>query len=233
MDNKTIVDDSKKLPIGTGGEDLWIMGLKVVAVSPIYTGENKVESQKMRKTGNRLPTRKSGDGYATVNISGVIRSFVEKIYKDEGSCDVGKNAKGCGRCITCKMFGSLGRKGKIGVDILKSVLPFDKVVQTVVHPRIDRETGTIPSERGASIEVEEIQEGTELLGRIIIRNPEEKDLVVLDSALKAMEVHGIGGWTRRGLGRTKIVTTLEKKKWSVYKELGKEEVERLLEERKT
>lgn len=209
-------------------DDLWIMNLKVIAVSPIYTGENKIESQKQRKIANRLPTRKSGDGFATVNISGVIRYYVEKIYKDEGVCDVGTSAKGCGRCLACNMFGSLGRKGRVSVDELKSVQPFDKVVSVAIHPRIDRETGTIPQERGASIELEEIQEGAELLGRIIIRNPKEKDLIVLESAIKTMETHGIGGWTRRGKGRISVTTTLDKIKWSIYKEIGREEAKKLL-----
>lgn len=224
---------------GGGGEDLWIMDLKVVAISPIYTGENKIESQKVRKTGNRLPTRMSGDGYATVNISGVIRANAEKIFRDEGSCDVGKNAKGCGKCLVCDMFGSLGRKGRISIDELKSVLPFDKVVQVAVHPRIDRETGTIPVDpmtgkalKGASLELEEIQEGTELLGKIIIRNPKSKDLDVLEAVFKAMEVGGIGGWTRRGKGRVSVVVDLKKIKWSDYKEIGKEEAKRLTEKKK-
>lgn len=229
MENKENKPYIPVQPMPGNPEDLWILDLKVIAVSPIYTGENKIESQKMRKTGNRLPTRKSGDGYAVVNISGVVRSFVEKIYKNEGSCDVGKNAKGCGRCMTCDMFGSLGRKGRIAVDELKSVLPFDKIVQIAVHPRIDRETGTIPSERGASIEVEEIQEGSELLGKMLIKNPKDKDLLILESAIKAMEEHGIGGWTRRGKGRVRIETDLKKLKWDVYKEMGKEEVKRLTE----
>lgn len=214
---------------GIGGEDLWKMDLKVVATSSIYTGENKIESQKKRKIGNRLPTRRSGDGFATVNISGVLRAYVEKIYKDEGSCDVGKNAKGCGRCMTCDMFGYLGRKGRISVDELKSVLPFDNVIQIAVHPRIDRETGTIPSERGASIEVEEIQEGTELRGKILIKNPKPKDIEALEAAFKAMETGGIGGWTRRGKGRIAIAAELKKLKWSDYKEKGREEARKLLD----
>jgi len=212
----------------TPSDELWIMQLRVVAVSPIYTGENKIESQKLRKTGNRLPTRMSGDGFATVNISGLIRSYVEKIYKDENTCDIGKAPKGCGRCISCKMFGYLGRKGRISVDELKSELPFNKIVSVAVHPRIDRESGTIPQDRGASIEVEEIQEGAVLLGKILIRNPKDKDVEVLDAALKAIESGGVGGWTRRGKGRVSIAIDLKKLKWSSYKEIGKEDAKKLL-----
>lgn len=228
-----MVEQQQKMPgqAGNTDNDLWIMNLKVIAVSPIYTGENKVESQKMRKTGNRLPTRKSGDGYATVNISGVLRYYVEKIYKDEGTCDIGRNAKGCGRCMACDMFGSLGHKGRISVDELKSTLSFDKIVQVAVHPRIDRDTGTIPSERGASIELEEIQEGSELLGRIMIKNPKVRDLEVIESAFKAMEAGGIGGWSRRGKGRVSIIVDLKKLKWSDYKEMGKDEAKKLTEKK--
>lgn len=216
---------------GGGSEEFWIMNLKVVAISPIYTGENKMGAQRERKTGNRLPTRKSGDGYAIVNISGLIRSYVEKIYRNEETCDIGKNAKGCGICLSCDMFGYLGRRGRVSIDELRSTEAFNKVVDMAVHPRIDRETGTIPQERGASLELEEIQEGTELIGKIMIRNPKERDLEILESAIKAMEVGGMGGWTRRGKGRCSISVTLDKKKWSDYKEMGKEEAKKLLEGR--
>lgn len=215
-------------PGQSGGDDLWIMNLKVIAVSPVYTGENKLEQLKIRKIGNRLPTRKSGDGFATVNISGVIRSLIEKIYKDEGTCDVGRSAKGCGRCLTCDMFGYLGKKGRILVDELKSVQPFDKVVSVAIHPKIDRESGVIPSERGASIEVEEIGEGTEFIGKIIIKNPKEKDLVALEAALKAAEETGIGGHTRRGKGRVRFEVNIDKKKWRTYKEIGANEAKKLV-----
>src|SRR5450756_2698427 len=88
-------------------EDLWILELKATAVSPLYTGENKLESQKRRKQGNLLPTRMSGDGFASISIFGAIRGYAEKIYKGDGTCDTGKDTKGCGRCLTCDMFLSL------------------------------------------------------------------------------------------------------------------------------
>ena len=218
-------------------EELWIMDLNVTAVSPLYTGENKKEIADDIKKSGTLPTRKSGDGFAVMNISGIIRANVEKIYKDEGVCDVGADSKGCGfekiklnkqPCMTCDMFGFLGKRGRISVDELKSVKLFDDVVEIAVHPRINRDTGTIPPEQGATIKLEEIQEGTELKGRIIIRNPKEKDLVVLESAFKAMEIMGIGGWTRRGKGRVSIVSNVRKLKWSDFKEIGKEEVKKLM-----
>lgn len=218
--------------LGIGNDDLWILNLKVTAVSPIYTGENKLESQKDRRTGVKLPTRRSGDGYAVVNISGIMRSFDERIYKNEGACDVGKNARGCGRCLICDLYGALGRKGRASVDELKSILPFEKVVMSAKHPRIDRDTGTVPKDdKGATLELEEIQEGTELLGKLLIRFPKERDLEIIESAIKAMEEHGIGGWTRRGKGRVRIESTLEKVKWSDYKEEGKEEAKKLLEKK--
>ncbi len=209
-------------------EDLWILELKATAVSPLYTGENKLESQRRRKVGNLLPTRMTGDGFAAVSIFGAIRGYTEKIYKDTGTCDTGKDTKGCGHCMTCDMYGSLGRKGRVLFEDMKTTRPFDKVVERTVHPHIDRETGTIASGKGASIEVEEIVEGTELTGRIVIKNPTEKDIEVLNAALKAAEDNGIGGWTRRGKGRVKFEVTAKKVKWANYKEQGAEEAKKLV-----
>ncbi len=209
-------------------EDLWILELQATAVSPLYTGENKLENQKRRKQGNLLPTRMTGDGYAAVSIFGAIRGYAEKIYKNEGTCDTGKDTKGCGKCLTCDMFGSLGRKGRVSFEDLKSTKPFDKVVERTVHPHIDRETGTLAAGRGASIELEEIVEGTEMTGRIVIKNPTEKDIEVLNAALKAAEDSGIGGWTRRGKGRVRFEITPKKVKWASYKELGAAEAKKLV-----
>ncbi|MBZ5529601.1 MAG: hypothetical protein LAN71_17100 [Acidobacteriia bacterium] len=214
----------------TPNEDIIIMHLKVTAVSPIYTGENKVKEVKERKTKNRIPTRKSGDGFATINLSGILRAFSEKMLKSSGACDVARDAKGCGRpdCITCDMYGYLGKKGRVCVDELKTVRPFNEVVDISTHPRIDRDTGVVTKDQGPTIELEEIQEGAELVGNIVIRNPKERDIEVITGALKAIETHGLGGWTRRGRGRTKIDVTLEKIKWSTYKDIGKEEARKLL-----
>lgn len=209
-------------------DEIWIVELKATAISPVYTGENKLNSQKIRKVGNILPTRMTGDGFAAVSIFGAIRGYAEKIYRTEGTCDTGKETKGCGKCLTCNMFGSLGRKGRVLFEDLKSIRPFDKIVDRTVHPHIDRESGTIFSGKGASIELEEIVEGTELVGRIIIRNPIEKDLEVLNAAFKAAEDSGIGGWTRRGKGRIKFQPEIKKIKWASYKELGAVEAKKLV-----
>lgn len=219
-------------PVGTGpvtqNEEIWIMHLKIIALSPIYTGENKLKEIRERKTKNRIPTRKSGDGHAAVNLSGVLRAYSEKMLKDSGACDVARDAKGCGRCVVCNMFGYLGKKGRIIVDELKSVRPFNEVVDVSVHPRIDRDTGVVTKDAGPTIELEEIQEGTELVGNIVIRNPSEKDVEIIRGVLDAIEIHGMGGWTRRGRGRTKIDVDLEKIKWSTYLDIGKEEARKLL-----
>lgn len=212
----------------SSAEGLWIVELKATAVSPLYTGENKLNSQRERKVGNVLPTRKTGDGFAAVSIFGAIRGYAEKIYKGDGACDTGKDTRGCGRCITCDMFGNLGRKGRVLFEDLKTIRAFDKVVERTVHPHIDRETGTIPQGKGASIDLEEIVEGTELLGRVIIRNPVERDLEVLNAALKAAEDSGIGGWTRRGKGRVKFALSMKKIRWAAYKELGAAEAKKLV-----
>ncbi len=209
-------------------DDLWIVELKATAVSPLYTGENKLNSQRERKVGNILPTRKTGDNFAAVSIFGAIRGYAEKIYRKDGTCDTGKDTKGCGRCLTCDMFGNLGKKGRVLFEDLKTTRPFDKVVERTVHPHIDRDSGTISQGKGASIELEEIVEGTELAGRLVIRNPVEKDLEVLNAALKAAEDSGIGGWTRRGKGRVKFETTVKKIKWSTYREIGAAEAKKLV-----
>lgn len=224
-------------PYGSAGlsavsqnEEIWILHLKVTALSPIYTGENKVKEVKARKTKNRIPTRKSGDGFASVNLSGILRAYSEKMLKSSGACDVAQNAKGCGRpdCITCDLYGYLGKKGRVSVDELKTVKPFDDITDISTHPRIDRDTGVVTKDQGPTIELEEIQEGTELLGNIIIRSPRDRDVEIIKGALMAIETHGMGGWTRRGRGRCSIMSTLEKIKWSTYVDMGREEARKLL-----
>lgn len=219
--------DNKEMKSEDG---IWIMHLEVTAITSIYTGENKKEEAKERRKGNLLPTRKTGDGYAGVNLAGIVRFYAEKIFKSDGACDVGINAKGCGRpsCPTCDMFGYLGRKGRISVDELKSVEPFSKVVDIATHPRISRETGTVVQDKGATIDLEEVREGTVLLGNIIIRNPKEKDVKNLRGILNAIEVNGLGAWSRRGKGRVSFSVNLEKIRWSDYKNIGEEEARKLL-----
>ena len=209
-------------------KNLWILELKATAVSTLYSGENKINSKRKRGQGNKLPTRRTVDGHAAISIYGVMRTFAEKIYREEGTCDIGKNAKGCGRCLTCNMFGNLGRKGRVLFEDLKSIKPFNQCTEFTIHPHIDRETGTISSGKGASIELEEIVEGTELTGRILINNPKEKDLEVLLASIKAAEDNGIGGWTKRGKGRVKFNYSLKKIIWSKYKEIGMEETKRIM-----
>ncbi len=64
---------------------------------------------------------------------------------------------------------------KISNEFIKrDTKELDKVVEKTIHPHIDREVGSISSGRGASIELEEIVEGTELTGKIIIKNPTER-----------------------------------------------------------
>jgi hypothetical protein len=227
MDNKQQIGTATGKDMGTQ-DGIWAMRLKVTAITSIYTGENKKKDAENRKDGKLLPTRKSGDGYATVNLAGIVRFYAEKIYKIDGACDVGVNAKGCGRCLTCDMFGSLGRKGRISVDELKSVVPFGQCVDICTHPRISRETGTVVQDRGATIDLEEVREGTVFLGNIMIRNPKEKDVEMLSSILKAIEENGLGGWTRRGKGRCSFAVTLDKIGWQNYKDMGKEEARKLL-----
>jgi len=71
-------------------------------------------------------------------------------------------------------------------------------------------------------------EGTELTGRIIIKNPTEKDIEVINAALMAAQDNGIGGWTRRGKGRVKFEVTAKKVKRANYKEQGAAEAKRLV-----
>lgn len=222
--------------IGVVDTDLWVLNLKITTVTSLYTGENKLEFKEKRikdyEKASLLPARQTTDGFAAVNISGMIRSMGEKIYKDEGTCDIGQDARGCKKCIMCDMFGSLGKKGRISIDELRSVKPFKDVTDVAVHPRIDRTTGTIPvnevgrAVKGASLEVEEINEGVELVGNILIRYPKEKDVDVLDAIFRALEINGIGAWTRRGKGRVKIERIVNKIKWSAFKKMGAEDAKK-------
>ncbi|KKK57318.1 hypothetical protein LCGC14_3055660 [marine sediment metagenome] len=115
-------------------KNLWILELKATAVSTLYSGENKINSKRKRGQGNKLPTRRTVDGHAAISIYGVMRTFAEKIDREEGTCDIGKNAKGCGRCLTCNMFGNLGRKGRVLFEDLKSIKPFNQCTEFTIHP---------------------------------------------------------------------------------------------------
>ncbi len=124
------------------------------------------------------------------------------------------------------MFGYLGKKGKVYIDDLKSVRLFNEIVDRVVHPHIDRDNGTLVSGKGASIEIEEVAEGSEFNGKIIIRNATQKDVEIINACLRAAEDSGIGGWTRRGRGRVKFDVVLRQQKWSDYKALGEVEAKK-------
>ena len=203
---------------------LWILDLNAKAISPIYTGEINT---RRRPSGNKLLTRKSGDNHAVVSIFGIIRRYAEQIYRERGqtrTCDIGKNSKGCGKCITCDLFGSLGKKGRVIFEYLKSKKSFKDVVDPTHHNNLDTETGQVK----AFIEVEQIKEGTEFGGKIIIRNPKQKDLEVILSALEAAEEQGIGGWTKRDMGRIKFDVTVNKIVWSDYIQDGIDRAKQLL-----
>ena len=214
-----------------GKTDLLIMKLRATAITPLYTGENNMGRQRELKVGNRLPTRRTGDRVpkAVVSIFGVMRGVLEQIYRAEGACDTGKNAKGCGACQVCLLFGFLGRKGRATFEDLVTVQPFEKCVQPVVHPHIEREAGTLAQGKGASIELEEITEGTELIGRILIKSATETDLTMIMAGLAATEDQGIGGWTRRGKGKVRFEVELVRMKWEDYKQVGRVLAKELVE----
>ena len=216
--NKVVEKEKEKSP------EIWIVEIKATAVSPLFIGETKVEEKKKRGGGNAIFTRKSGDNKAVVSFFGPIRRYAEAIYRPEGTCDIGTNNKGCGKCLTCDLFGSLGRKGRAIFDYLKSTGNFNQVVKKAVHTSLKTDSGQVNS----FIEVEEIQEGTELLGRILIRNPHQKDVEMLLEALKAAEEQGIGGWTKRDMGRAKFNVEVKKIQWVEYKKYGIEQAKKLL-----
>ncbi|MHA1341301.1 MAG: hypothetical protein ACTSRZ_15095 [Promethearchaeota archaeon] len=205
-------------------DEIWIINLKATVKSPIYTGEIRGEEIKKRKRENKVPTRKTGDNFAAVSIYGPLRRYAQHIYKNEGACDIGKNNKGCKKCLICDLFGYLGKKGRAIFTFLRSDEPFNKVVDGDTHISIETDSGAVNS----FIILETIKEGTTLSGNIIIKDPKEKDLEVILSALKAAEENGIGGWTKRDLGRVKFDYTIEKKKWEDYRKQATAELKKIL-----
>ena len=204
--------------------DLCILDLKATARTPMFSGENKTEEKKKRSRGNALATRKTGDGFAAISIYGILRRYAENIYRPEGACDIGKNSQGCGKCITCDLFGSLGKKGRATFEYLKTSRPFREVVKHANHTHLNSESNAVNS----FIEVEEIQEGTEFTGRVTVKNPTEKDIEILCAAIKAAEVSGVGGWTKRDMGRANFEIKLTNVNWAHYKDLGMKEAKKLL-----
>ena len=179
-----------------------ICQLTFQTVSPLYSGETRVS----KTAGERvLQVRKTGDGFVMVPLKGVLRTYCEQILKDAGKqvCDISKNPRGCGKCQVCDLFGYLGKRGRMLVENLISTSPAREIVKTATHIKIDRESGTVS--RGNSFKAEEVIEGSEFKGKIIIFNAQAEDLKLIDAGLKAIEEFGLGGWTTRGYGRVKLI----------------------------
>ena len=179
-----------------------IYQLTLQTVSPLYTGETRT----YRTEGERiLQVRKTGDGRVMVPLKGVLRTYCEQILKDAGKqvCDISQNPRGCGKCQVCDLFGYLGKRGRMLVGNLISTSSAKEIVKIATHIKVDRESGTVS--RGNTFKAEEVIEGSEFKGRIIIFNACEDDLKLIDAGLKAIEEFGLGGWITRGYGRVKLI----------------------------
>ena len=209
--------------------EVWILDVKMKTVSPGVFGEIKTERRDEMKKRKKIhiPARISADGRVAVSIYGVVRAAVETIFRKtpkeelkkifgiDGAllnvCDTGGyGALGCGKCIACEMFGSIGnsaRMGNVRFSDLYSTKPASEIVDVVFHSKVDRESGVVTQ----STAIEEIKEGAEFEGKIIIRNPKDVYVKILEAAFKYIEeVSGIGGWKRRGRGFVKFETKLRK-----------------------
>lgn len=190
--------------------DFIVLGVTMTTVSPLYTGEVREEDKKAAKTtGVNFPVRKTATGRALVPFKGALRSVIETMLISKGDrvCDTGKSkARPCGQCVTCSMFGSMGRKGRLTTDFLSSAEDKRAIVRESTHARIDRQMGSISD----SFKGEEVIEGAVFNAKIFINNPQANDVSLITSALAFIEENGVGGWTNKGYGRVKFSVTEEK-----------------------
>jgi|UniRef100_A0A7C4UGJ1 CRISPR/Cas system CSM-associated protein Csm3 (group 7 of RAMP superfamily) len=194
-------------------------------ISPLYTGEIKKEAIREARDVN-LPVRRTEDGKVAIPIYGVIRAYLEKILTEKGEnvCDTGaKGAKGCGRCVLCDLFGYLGRRGRAFIDDLVSKENAMKIVSSVTHNRIDRNSGTVSD----ALKMEEIKEGSEFYGKIRIIEPKERDIELFATAFEAMKEFGIGGWVTRGRGRVDIQFKVYERRWTEFINRAKETLKQI------
>ncbi len=109
-----------------------VFDLKATTLSPMYSGEIKLD----RRSDVKL-VRITGDGRVAFPIYGALRGYLERILRENGEniCDTGaKDAKPCGRCVLCDLFGSLSKKGRAIIDDMVSERPYKEIV----HPHLHR-----------------------------------------------------------------------------------------------
>jgi CRISPR/Cas system CSM-associated protein Csm3 (group 7 of RAMP superfamily) len=175
---------------------------KIKTVTPLYTGEVRVEDVKVaRNTGiASFFVRKTNDGRVIIPLKGALRGTLEKILplEDVRVCNTGvSGAKPCGKCILCEMFGSLGKKGLLTVDFLLSEEKVDKIVKVSAHVRLSRTTDSVSD----TFKAEEVIEGATFSANIIFHSFKEEYLKLIQKAIEHLALNGLGGWTNKGYGR--------------------------------
>ncbi len=196
--------------------------IEMKTISPFVSGEIKQEHQ---ERGAPKPVRKTADGKVATPIYGALRAYLEKTLRAKGEniCDSGK--KTCGHCVLCNLFGSLGKGGRAVIDDLVSDKPASEIVKPVIHLRLNRENNTVADSR----KQEEAHEGAIFKGRIIIDNPGDRDLALIQTGIEAINEFGLGGWRTRGRGKVNMkITKVEKRNWATFEEKGKEIAGQLL-----
>ncbi len=198
------------------------MEIEMNTESPFVSGEIK---QVHQERGAPKPVRKTADGKVAAPIYGALRAYLEKTLRAKGDtvCDSGK--KTCGHCVLCNLFGSLGKGGRAVIDDLISDKPASEIVKPVIHLRLNREDNTVAD----SLRQEEVQEAVVFKGRIIIDNPGDRDLTLIQTGIEAINEFGLGGWRTRGRGKVNMkITKVEKRNWATFEEKGKEIADKLL-----
>ncbi|HDH45038.1 MAG TPA: hypothetical protein ENG66_06590 [Thermococcus sp.] len=206
-----------------GGEYL-VFELEAVTTSPVVSGEIKIERQE--KTKVKL-ARITGDGRVAIPIYGLLRGYLEIMLREKGEnvCDTGaKNAIPCAKCVLCDLFGSLEKRGRAIIDDLVSVESYKDIVNTSIHLRISRQSGTVSD----TLKLDEIKEGAKFVGKIRVLFPKERDKELILAGLKAIEEFGLGGWITRGRGRIKFTKIdIKKKNWSDFLRMAQEELKNI------
>ena len=217
--------------IGYGEMDNEYMryGLEMKTLSTVISGEIKEEERRRKeRAGVHLPCRITADGKVAVPIYGALRGYAEIALRASGEdvCDTGgKGTKGCGRCVLCDLYGSLGRRGRAIIDDMRSVENYDKVVKKVTHIKLNREEGNVSDALGA----EEIQEGTVFTGNIVVLNPKERDAELINTGIEGINEFGLGGWLTRGRGRVELkIASVEKRSWDTLVKEAREKAKELL-----
>ncbi len=203
--------------------------LEMKTLSTVISGEIKEEERRRKeRMGVHLPCRITADNRVAVPIYGALRGYAEIALRAKGEdvCDTGgKGTKGCGKCVLCDLYGSLGMRGRAIIDDLRSVESYDKVVKKVMHIKQDREKGNVSDALGA----EEIQEGTIFTGNIVVLNPKERDTELINTGIEGINEFGLGGWLTRGRGRVALrIVKVEKRSWGALVEEARKKAKELL-----